>query len=109
MSNINIELTRLECDHLLEELKFNTRICTRNRKNALILWEKIAAIYFEEEIQLYPEDFRNECLGIVPDTPPEKPQPPPCRLIRESDDKDIRENVRGSWCKRWWNSIRNFC
>ena len=65
MSNINIEFTRLECERLLEELQFATRFCNRDRRIPLLLWEKIAAVYYEQKIQLYSDDFRNECLGIA--------------------------------------------
>jgi hypothetical protein len=64
MGNVNIELTRFECHCLLEELQFATQFCNRDRKNPLLLWEKIASVYFEKPMQLYKDDFRNECLGI---------------------------------------------
>lgn len=87
---IKIELTRADCDALLQELRHALSIINRNNYNAAVLYEKIASIYFGEETKIHPEAMRNKFLGIS--ETPSKPEPPPLRAIKESEDKPRDDN-----------------
>lgn len=96
----------MECNALLEELKHLLRVCNRDNTSALLLYEKIASIYFEEDIKLGPESLRDKILGVgepqmIPDRP-SKPEKPPLRTIKESEDKPTdTKDPKKTWFERW--------
>ena len=56
---IVIELSPLECDSLLYDLKNLMRVCNRDNSNTRLLFNKIASVFFEEPV-CWPEDKKSE-------------------------------------------------
>jgi hypothetical protein len=102
-NKVMIEFTRVECDALLSELRHNLLIYNKDNRNALLLWEKIAYKYFGEE-QNFPKEFKDKIFSFGK---PEKPDPPPLRSIKESEDTPTNtEKPKQSFWKWFFGDAR---